>query len=92
MFAEILWHAFSQLIKGQTMIEAAMKIEEVIENSTFGRTTIYAAIKKGELVTRKRGRRTVVLESDYNDWIRGLKKGVASAGASSNQQPQAVAA
>jgi predicted DNA-binding transcriptional regulator AlpA len=54
------------------MIETVMKIEEVIENSTFGRTTIYAAIKKGELVTRKRGRRTVVLESDYNNWIRGL--------------------
>jgi predicted DNA-binding transcriptional regulator AlpA len=61
------------------MIESALKIEQVIEKSTFGRTTIYAAIKRGELVTRKRGRRTLVLESDYNNWIRGLPSGVSAA-------------
>ena len=36
------------------------------------RTTIYEALKRGDLVARKLGRRTIILSSDLRRWLEGL--------------------
>ncbi len=50
----------------------ALSIEQVIVQTGFGRTTIYAAIKTRGLKARKLGRRTVVLSDDLNRWLTSL--------------------
>jgi excisionase family DNA binding protein len=45
-------------------------IKQVCAVIGFSRTTIYAAIKSGELVARKNGRRTVVLGTDLEARLR----------------------
>jgi hypothetical protein len=37
-----------------------------------GRTAIYEAIRSGELIARKRGRRTVILADDLCRWLQNL--------------------
>lgn len=51
----------------------AYSIPEAASIADAGRTTIYRAISAGELVARKRGRRTVILSDDLAAWLRGLK-------------------
>ena len=50
----------------------ALRIPEVCRLTGFGRTTIYAAIKTGDLVARRYRRRTIVLEEDLQKFLRGL--------------------
>jgi excisionase family DNA binding protein len=50
----------------------AYNIEEVCSRSSLGRTTIYQEIKAGRLRAKKIGRRTAVLETDYNLWMESL--------------------
>lgn len=50
----------------------AHTIEQTGKISTLGRTTIYAAIKSGELKARKAGRRTVILDDDLRAWLASL--------------------
>jgi Helix-turn-helix domain len=50
----------------------ALRIPEVCRLTGFGRTTIYAAIKTGDLVARRYRRRTIVLEEDLRKFLRGL--------------------
>lgn len=52
----------------------ALRIPEVCRLTGFGRTTVYAAIKAGDLVARRYGRRTIVLEEDLQNFLRGLPK------------------
>jgi excisionase family DNA binding protein len=42
----------------------ALKISEACGASRCGRTTIYEAIKRGELRALKRGKSTLILEND----------------------------
>jgi excisionase family DNA binding protein len=51
---------------------SALRIPEVCRLTGFGRTTIYAAIKSGDLVARRYRRRTIVLEEDLQRFLRGL--------------------
>jgi excisionase family DNA binding protein len=50
----------------------AYSIAEVCAVARAGRTSVYEAIKSGELVARKRGRRTVVLHDDLLRWLNKL--------------------
>ena len=63
----------------------AYSISEVCELSSIGRTTIYAAIKKGELTTRKAGRRTLITAEALQEWLENLPT-------SGNQSPKTAAA
>ena len=47
----------------------AYSISEVCALTTVGRTTLYAAIKSGDLRTRKVGRRTLITAHDLDDWL-----------------------
>jgi excisionase family DNA binding protein len=51
------------------MSPLAYTIAEACAVARAGRTSVYEAIKAGELVARKRGRRTVVLHDDLVRWL-----------------------
>src|ERR1700730_10759947 len=57
--------------------QSAFRISTACELTGLGRTTIYAAIKAGELIARKRGRRTVILAEDLNEFLHALPKSVS---------------
>jgi excisionase family DNA binding protein len=52
----------------------ALSISEVCKISGLGKTTVYAAIKRGHLVARKCGRRTVILHEDLIEFLRNLPR------------------
>ena len=47
----------------------AYSIEEIIQLSRIGKTTIYAEIKDGRLKTTKVRRRTIILAEDARAWL-----------------------
>ena len=51
---------------------AAFTIAEVCERACIGRTSLYAAIASGDLVARKRGRRTLILAEDLRKWLKAM--------------------
>jgi excisionase family DNA binding protein len=50
----------------------AYSIPEACASSRIGRTTLYEAIRTGELRAVKRGRRTLILFDDLRTWIMNL--------------------
>lgn len=50
----------------------AFRIEEAADLSGIGRTTLYAAIKSGDLTAHKCGRRTIVLFDDLRRYLNRL--------------------
>jgi excisionase family DNA binding protein len=50
----------------------ALKISEACAASRCGRTTVYDAIKRGELRALKRGKSTLILENDLRRWLASL--------------------
>jgi excisionase family DNA binding protein len=47
----------------------AYSIAEACAAARAGRTAVYQAIKDGELIARKRGRRTIILSDDLRRWL-----------------------
>jgi excisionase family DNA binding protein len=52
--------------------QLAFSIPEVCRITGFGRTTIYAALRSGDLKARRYGRRTLVLEQDLLRFLNEL--------------------
>jgi hypothetical protein len=50
----------------------AYNVLEACAATCSGKTTIYGAIKSGELIARKRGRRTIILSDDLRRWLDSL--------------------
>jgi len=55
-----------------TTTKLAFSITEAARRADAGRTSIYRAISAGELVCRKRGRRSIILAEDLNRWLSAL--------------------
>jgi excisionase family DNA binding protein len=52
----------------------AYGIEEAVAVTSIGRTTIFEAIRRGELVGRKLGKRTIILGDDLRAWLEALPR------------------
>jgi Helix-turn-helix domain len=63
-----------QLPSGQPVSPRAYRIAEVCKLTGLGRTSVYAAIKSGELVARKWNRCTIVLGDDLARFLNNLSK------------------
>jgi excisionase family DNA binding protein len=50
----------------------AFTIEQAVEVSGIGRTTLYAQIRDGHLIARKIGRRTIIMASDLLAFLESL--------------------
>jgi excisionase family DNA binding protein len=50
----------------------AISISEAVRLSGIGRSSIYEAIRRGDLLIRKSGRRSLVLTSELQRWLSEL--------------------
>jgi excisionase family DNA binding protein len=56
------------------LVPHAYRISDVCKLTGLGRTSVYAAIKSGELTARRWRRRTVVLAADLQAFLNNLPK------------------
>ncbi|MCC2654629.1 MAG: helix-turn-helix protein [Microvirga sp.] len=54
--------------------QSALQIEEVAKRASIGRTKVFEEIRSGRLPARKLGRRTIVLTSDFDNWLNSLPR------------------
>lgn len=50
----------------------AHSVDETVQISGTSRTSVYEAIRSGELKAKKLGRRTLVLDDDLRAWLASL--------------------
>jgi excisionase family DNA binding protein len=50
----------------------AVSIAEAVRLTGIGRSSLYEAIRRGDLPIRKSGRRTLLLMEDLRQWLAGL--------------------
>ena len=55
----------------------AVSISEAVRLSGIGRSSLYQAIRRGELSIRKSGRRSLILVADLQRWLSELPTGEA---------------
>jgi hypothetical protein len=51
----------------------AYTMKEAVSVTGVGRTSLYLAIRRGELRVVKRGARTIILDRDLRRWLEGLR-------------------
>lgn len=56
----------------ETVAPLAFSIKEVVELTGIARTTLYGAIRDGDLRARKYRRRTIILASDLDHFLEVL--------------------
>lgn len=56
----------------ESMEQLALTVAEACAAARVGKTALYEAIASGALVARKRGRKTLVLPLDLEEWVRNL--------------------
>jgi excisionase family DNA binding protein len=54
------------------MNKISFSIPETVRITSLGRSTIYQAVKSGQLKARKFGKRTVILECDLSAFLKAL--------------------
>jgi excisionase family DNA binding protein len=59
------------------IIPLAVSINEACKWAGIGRSSIYQAIRRGELPIRKSGRRTLILTADLQRWLSEMPTGEA---------------
>lgn len=56
----------------ESTIPIAFTIREAATTSRVSRSEIYAALKRGDLAAKKRGRRTLILRDELQRFMAGL--------------------
>ncbi|HZR76998.1 helix-turn-helix domain-containing protein [Bradyrhizobium sp.] len=56
------------------MEQLALTVAEACAAARIGRTTLYEAIKRGDLVAAKYGRKTLIRVDDLRSWLARLPK------------------
>jgi excisionase family DNA binding protein len=55
-----------------TEITRALSIAQAAKAASIGRTVLYEEIRKGHLIARKVGRRTIIIADDLDAWLKSL--------------------
>ena len=58
--------------RGGEVGKIAHSVDGACDAAGVGRTSIYEAIRAGELKARKLGRRTIILDDDLRQWLASL--------------------
>jgi excisionase family DNA binding protein len=53
-------------------LKLALGVVEAAKAAGVGRTTLFEAIRKGQIVAKKVGRRTIITTEELDAWIKAL--------------------